>query len=111
MLRVQPPFAWKLELPGRKRARVEFVDATWEVDAEMQAKEQTPPSAFHSPALSPSRRGAAEGGGAARGAVRVPVAEGGGGGGALETGDGGSGGGAEWQRDSWFGTGFCRLPG
>ena len=50
MLRVEPPFAWKLELLGRKRARVEFVAAMWEVDVEMQAREQTPPppsSPFH----------------------------------------------------------------
>ena len=42
MLRVQPRFAWRLELPGRKRARIEFVAATWEVDVEMQAGERTP---------------------------------------------------------------------
>ena len=43
MLCVQPPFHWKLELPGGKRGRVEFVAATWEVDVETQAGEQTPP--------------------------------------------------------------------
>ena len=34
MLRTQPPFAWKLDLPGRKRAREEFVATTWEIESE-----------------------------------------------------------------------------
>ena len=34
MLRTQPPFAWKLDLPGRKRAREEFVATTWEIEVE-----------------------------------------------------------------------------
>ena len=34
MLRTQPPFAWKLDLPGRKRARKEFVATTWEIEVE-----------------------------------------------------------------------------
>ena len=42
MLRVQPPFARRLEPPGRKQARIEFVAATWEVDVETQAGERTP---------------------------------------------------------------------
>ena len=35
MLLSQPPFAWKLDLPGRKRAREVFM-ATWEVEVETQ---------------------------------------------------------------------------
>ena len=42
MLRVQPPFAWRLELPGRKQAGIEFVVATWKVDVETHAGERTP---------------------------------------------------------------------
>ena len=34
MLRVQPPFACKLKLPGRTRAWVDFLASTWEVDME-----------------------------------------------------------------------------
>ena len=34
MLQSQPPFGWKLDLPGRKRAREEFVATTWEVEVE-----------------------------------------------------------------------------
>ena len=53
MLRVPPPFAWKLDLVGRKRARVEFVAATWEVNVETQAWGEDPrPSVFYSPAPS-----------------------------------------------------------
>ena len=36
MLRSQPPFAWKLDLPGRKRGREEFMATTWEVELETQ---------------------------------------------------------------------------
>ena len=36
MLRTQPPFAWKLDPPGRKRAREEFVATTWEIEVETQ---------------------------------------------------------------------------
>ena len=36
MLRSQSPFAWNLDLPGRKRAREEFVATTWEVEVETQ---------------------------------------------------------------------------
>ena len=43
MLRAQPPFAWKLDLPGRKRAREEFVATTWEVEVETQDGPREPP--------------------------------------------------------------------
>ena len=43
MLRSQPPFAWKLHLPGRKRAREEFVATTWEVEVETQDGQREPP--------------------------------------------------------------------
>ena len=90
MLRVPPSFASKSELPVRKRARVEFVAFKWEVDVEMQAGEQTPPPPPHFIPLHGHHGvgGAVQGGGAARGAVRIPVARGGRG---LESGDGGSG--------------------
>ena len=39
MSRVLPPFAWKLEIPGRKTVRVEFLAATSEMDAERQTGE------------------------------------------------------------------------
>ena len=38
MLRVQPPFAWR----RRKRANVQFVASTWQVDVGTQAGEWTP---------------------------------------------------------------------
>ena len=43
MLRSQPPFAWKLDLPGRKRAREEFMATTWEVEVETHDGPQEPP--------------------------------------------------------------------
>ena len=43
MLRVQAPFAWKLELPGRKMARLEFVAAMWEAHVETHARNHPPP--------------------------------------------------------------------
>ena len=43
MLRSEPPFAWKLDLPGRKRAREEFVATTWEVEVETQDGQREPP--------------------------------------------------------------------
>ena len=43
MLRSQPPFAWKLDLPGRKRAREEFVATTWEIEVQTQHGAQEPP--------------------------------------------------------------------
>ena len=43
MLRSQPPFAWKLDLPGRKRAREEFVATTWEIEVETQDGARGPP--------------------------------------------------------------------
>ena len=43
MLRSQPPFAWKLDLPGRKRAREDFVATTWEVEVETQDGQREPP--------------------------------------------------------------------
>ena len=43
MLRSQPPFASKLDLPGRKRAREEFVATTWEVEVETQDGPREPP--------------------------------------------------------------------
>ena len=42
MLRVQPSFAWRLELPDRKRARIDFVAVTCEVHVETKAGERTP---------------------------------------------------------------------
>ena len=42
MLQQLLPFAWKLDLRGRKSARVGFVAATWQVDVETQGGEQTP---------------------------------------------------------------------
>ena len=43
MLRTQPPLAWKLDLPGRKRAREEFVATTWEIEVETQDGAREPP--------------------------------------------------------------------
>ena len=43
MLRTQPPFAWKLDLPGRKRAREVFVATTWEIEVETQDGAREPP--------------------------------------------------------------------
>ena len=43
MLRSQPPFAWKLDLLGRKRAREECVATTWEVELETQDGPREPP--------------------------------------------------------------------
>ena len=43
MLRTQPPFAWKLDLPGRKRAREEFVATRWEIEVETQDGAREPP--------------------------------------------------------------------
>ena len=43
MLRTQPPFAWKLDLPGRKRAKEEFVATTWEIEVETQDGAREPP--------------------------------------------------------------------
>ena len=43
MLRFQPPFAWKLDLRGRKRAREEFVATTWEIEVETQDGAREPP--------------------------------------------------------------------
>ena len=43
MLRSQPPFAWKLDLPGLKRAREEFVATTWEIEVETQDGAREPP--------------------------------------------------------------------
>ena len=44
MLRSEPPFAWKLNLPGRKRAREEFVATTREVEVETQDGPREPPT-------------------------------------------------------------------
>ena len=43
MLRTQSPFAWKLDLPGRKRAREEFVASAWEIEVETQDGAREPP--------------------------------------------------------------------
>ena len=43
MLRTQPPFAWKLDLPGRKRAREESVARTWDIEVETQDGAREPP--------------------------------------------------------------------
>ena len=43
MVRSQPPFAWKLDLPGRKRAREEFVATTWEIEVETHDGARVPP--------------------------------------------------------------------
>ena len=43
MLRTQPPFAWKLDLPGRKRAREEFVATAWDIEVETQDGAWEPP--------------------------------------------------------------------
>ena len=43
MLRSQPPFAWKLDLPGRKRAREEFVATAWEIEVETHDGAPEPP--------------------------------------------------------------------
>ena len=43
MLRSQPPFAWKLDLPGRKRAREEVVATMWEIEVETQDGAREPP--------------------------------------------------------------------
>ena len=43
MVRSQPPFAWKLDLPGRKQAREEFMATTWEVEVETQDGPREPP--------------------------------------------------------------------
>ena len=43
MVRSQPPFGWKLDLPGRKRAREEFVATTWEIEVETQDGAREPP--------------------------------------------------------------------
>ena len=37
------PFGWKLDLPGRKRAREEFVATTWEIEVETQDGAREPP--------------------------------------------------------------------
>ena len=54
MLRTQPPFAWKLDLPGRKWAREEFVATTWEIGVGMRIELGSRPSKFPSPAPSPT---------------------------------------------------------
>ena len=41
MMHVKPPFAWRLKLPGRKRARIDLMAATWEVDVETQVGKNT----------------------------------------------------------------------
>ena len=43
MLRTQLPFAWKLDLPGRKRAREEFVATTWEIQVGTHDGAREPP--------------------------------------------------------------------
>ena len=43
MQRNQPPFAWKLDLPPRKRAREEFIASTWEVEVATQDGPREPP--------------------------------------------------------------------
>ena len=43
MVRSQPPFAWKLDLPGRKWAREEVATTTWEVEVETQDGAREPP--------------------------------------------------------------------
>ena len=43
MLRTQPLFAWKLDLPGRKRTGGEFVATTWEIKEETQDGAREPP--------------------------------------------------------------------
>ena len=37
------PFAWKLDVPGGKRAREEFVATTWDVEVETQDGQREPP--------------------------------------------------------------------
>ena len=104
MLLVQPPFTSKSELPGRKRVRVEFMAATWEVDVETQAGEQTPPPLR---ILFPCAITMASG-------VQLKEAQQvvamfayrlQGGHWKIETAVRGR------LRDNWFGTGFCRSPG
>ena len=89
MLRVQPPFAWRLQLLGRKRARIEFVAATWEVDVETQAGERTPAFRISFPCAVNMAGVQLKDGEQLVGLYAYRLR--GGGGGALETGDGGSG--------------------
>ena len=59
MLRSQPPFAWKLDLPGRKRATEEFVATTWEVEVETRDGQRELPlkMSFPSAITFPNPRG------------------------------------------------------
>ena len=49
MLQVKPPFAWWLELLSRKRARIQLVASSQEVNVETQAGERTHALCISSP--------------------------------------------------------------
>ena len=109
MLRVQPPFAWKLELLGRKRVRVEFVASTCESDVETQDGEQNPPPpvrvSFPRPITMASGFQLKEGEQLlSLYMYRLR-------GGVMGNWSARCGGGRGWLRDSWFGTGCSRSRG
>ena len=131
MLRSQPPFAWKLDLPGRKRAREELVAVTWEVEVETQDGAREPPLKMSFPCAItypnpgggwkeveriPGGRAAGAGGGAAGngsaagagpavGAGPQTQAQAG-----AEAGGGGSGRGGGGQRRGGEGERRCEVP-
>ena len=76
MLRSQPPFAWKLDLPGRKRAREEFMATTWEVEVETQDGQREPPLKMSFPLCHhvPEPKGRVEAGGDDYCPLHIPVA-------------------------------------
>ena len=76
MLRNQHPFAWKLDLPGRKRAREEFVATTWEIEVETQDGAREPPLKMSFPLRHHlcQPRGRLEGGGEGYCPLCIPAA-------------------------------------
>ena len=102
MLRVQPLFARRLELPGRKRARIEFVAAAWEVDVETQAGERTPAFRISFPCIVKMAGVQLKDGEQLVGLYAYRLRGGGGGIGIWRR---RFWGGRGWLRDNWFGTG------
>ena len=75
ILRTQPPFAWKLDLPRRKRAREEFVATTWEIEVETHDGTRELPLKISFPcAITPQPLGRLEGGGEGYCPLRIPAA-------------------------------------
>ena len=103
MLRVQPPFAWRLELPGSKRARIEFVAATLEVHVESQARERTPAFRISLPCAVTMVGVQPKNGEQLVGLYSYQL-RGGGGGGGIRNRRRRFWGGKGWLRDNWFGT-------